>query len=387
MELQILREPTYPKIEKRRNAKMNKILARFLVALVIVSLCIIPMAGSNGGVQAADHTPPALTPISPSISYPTPIAPSGGTDMTRPTFQWTNVPGAQLYELTISQGYKHKYTYFVAPYNCGVSTCTFTPSKALAALKPYEWWVATYSNGSWSYWSGEADFTVYKTFNSTFNNTKGAAGWYGVYGIWGLAGGSAFSPGGVYGWSNMAHTGIYDTYTYQVNVYRSGMGSPDYWNNLYFNGDPSSIGYSGAGMWNNTYMFNWSNDGYISLWLISGGVYYSALGTTYIGWPINSSGANVVGVAYNSLTTLTGLYINYVQVALCYCGSFTHGQVGVGFAESGAADYFAVDSATLVPGAPAYLVTPPDNSSPEFVPFVIDDQNATPLGDGPSVTH
>ena len=365
-------------IEKKGNEKMNKKLSRTLVALVIVSLCAIPMAGSNGGVLASAQTPPALMPFSPSTAIPTPETPSAGTINAKPTFQWVNT-GAQLYQIQVYSGSKRLYTYNVYSYSCGYAYCTFALPKTLKVNATYTWYVWGYFYPYWSPNGPGLSFTVYAPFKSTFK--KNMAGWYPVNGNWFVSGGFLQTPGSNATWANIAHTGIYDIYTYEASVYL-----PNNANNgviLYFNGSPSPL--NSGGTWNNGYALDvwpYFQGGVYLIAMLSGGDLSYLVNWTSNPSLFNPTGWNILGVTYNTLTHWSAFYINYILVASGPLSTFTNGQVGIAGDLAPGNDMF-VDYATLVSGSPAYLT--PVGNNPSMVKAVqIDDKNVT-SGGNPSM--
>jgi len=206
------------------------------------------------------------------------------------------------------------------------------------------------------------------------------AGWYPVNGNWSVSGGFLQTPDSNSTWANIAHTGIYDIYTYEARVYL-----PNAYNGvvLYVNGSPSPLNYSDS--WNNGYALDvWPYylGGEYSIFMVSGGVGSSILDWTSNPSLFNPTGWNTLGVTYNTLTHWSAFYINYILVASGPLNTLTNGQVGIAGYLSPGSDMF-VDYATLVSGSPAYLN--PVGNNPSMVKAVqIDDKNVT-SGGNPSM--
>src|SRR5205807_1273763 len=101
---------------------------------------------------------------SPSFSFsvvappaPTPITPAGTINSTTPTFSWSAVTGAALYDLWVD-GLSPFQSQIIRQQNIAINS--FTQGAALAKGS-YRFWVrAINANGNAGNWSGEVDFTI-----------------------------------------------------------------------------------------------------------------------------------------------------------------------------------------------------------------------------------
>jgi hypothetical protein len=90
------------------------------------------------------------------LSTPLPDGPFGTTTNPKPTFGWTTVPGANYYELWVSDAYGS--TVIWNPHVVGNS---FTPTTALAVGANYQYWLRARTDaGAASAWSNAYSFTI-----------------------------------------------------------------------------------------------------------------------------------------------------------------------------------------------------------------------------------
>jgi hypothetical protein len=89
----------------------------------------------------------------------TPKTPSGTITDTTPTFTWTKITGATQYQYELKKGGTVVYTKTASSGLCGTSTCSQTPTTALAYAS-YTWHVRAYVSGGWKVWSASKAFTV-----------------------------------------------------------------------------------------------------------------------------------------------------------------------------------------------------------------------------------
>ena len=92
-------------------------------------------------------------------TVPTPQSPTGNITDKTPTYKWTKVSGATQYRYQLVKGSTTIYTKTVASSACGSSTCSNTPTTALAAAS-YKWKVQAKVGGVWKAYSAFLAFTV-----------------------------------------------------------------------------------------------------------------------------------------------------------------------------------------------------------------------------------
>jgi hypothetical protein len=97
----------------------------------------------------------AVSPNMPKIQ-----SPKGEVSTVNPTYVWTPVNGAVIYQYQVWQG-----TTIImdkSPDNevCGQTTCERTPKQSLTAGKTYKWRVRAFVSGTWKAWTAFSEFTV-----------------------------------------------------------------------------------------------------------------------------------------------------------------------------------------------------------------------------------
>ncbi len=352
---------------------MNKLTHRVITFLAVAAFILLAQGGAAAPVQAAGNPSSngflAQTPISPNGGggfAPTAISPSGATEFTTPTFIWSAIPGAAMYNIYIYKGRKYFYAAYVYSYNCGITFCQYTPPIKFPTGAEYAWAVSSdVVNVGWSNWGNVLYFTAYSPFSSSFSNSKG---WAPVYGTWAAHGGDYIgrqSSSGYYVASAYYTKGQYDTYTYETRSEMVGCSDCD--TILYFNGNPLS-GITSSGDWENTYYFQYNDDGNYSIYEVYVGTYHEI--TSGTSSAITPSW-NILTVTYNGTTDFAQFFINHVFVADEYLGDFRYGYVGVGAYTYGptASELLYVDYANLMAGAPDSQVSSGVTPAANFVHF------------------
>ena len=300
-----------------------------------------------------------------------PISPSGPIETATPTFTWSKVDIATAYNLILYKGANLVYSKVVYPPACGTSTCLLTPTKGLTQGS-YTWQISA-NEGGWTTSSGMS-FTISLPFDSTFGSTTG---WTPLNGKWSKSSGTYKSPGLPDMFVSSVHSGIYDNYTYEVRINRTGCINCA--NGLYINGSPSPLTVEGE--WNSGYLFEVSNGGYWSLWRLDGGSEINYDPWTYAP-DIVSSEWDILTVTYNSGTQMMQLFINYQLVSVWYMSSPTSGKVGITFYRdsTSAGNKFYVDYARLTGDAPASIVAG-TSIGPDIIPKYESDVVPAVVGD------
>ena len=328
---------------------MRTKLYRFLVVIIVVSFCVTPLSGLQSNVRAQGEIPPPPSPINgPTggqvLAAPTVLSPSGPIETTTPTFTWTKDTSGLAYALWLYKGSKLIYVLLLAPTTCGSSTCLYTPTKVLKAGITYTWFIEAYEAGGWTSYS-YTSFTIALPFYSSFGSTSG---WTALNGKWSKKKGSYTSAGLPVLFASSKHSGIYNIYTYEARIMRTGSS---YSHGLYFNGSPLPL--NSDGDWNSGYQF-FVSGGSWSLWRMDSGVY-----TGMVPWTSNSAivaGWNVLTVTFNADTHFVQFFINYQLVAVGSLSTYTSGNVGVTFYRDSSASNIYVDYALLTRDAPASIV-------------------------------
>ncbi|MFH2040318.1 MAG: C39 family peptidase, partial [Chloroflexota bacterium] len=273
---------------------------------------------------------------------PTPLKPSGTITDRTPTYQWSKVSGATYYQYQLYRGTTLVYTKTVSSGACGATTCSNTPTNTLA-YATHKWRVRAKVGGVWKAWSPYKYFRVSVpityAFNSTFNGSK--AGWWKVTGNWYLAGGKLRSFGVSNAFSSAKHSNNYANFTYEARMYRTG--ETNWANNLVIRGRPTVL--SSTKSWSPSYIFEYSNSGYFSVWEISS----SGVETVLKGWTTSSA---IVKNGWNTLKVVAvnsslKFYINNILVWSGFDGTLKTGQVGFSFYRDATAGRLDVDWARL----------------------------------------
>jgi len=191
-------------------------------------------------------------------------------------------------------------------------------------------------------------------FDSSF--TGDHAGWAPVVGTWKLEGENFYTSIGTGGsYNGIVHNGVYKDMVYQVRMYRSGCIGCG--NEIIIRGagkpDPN-------GVWATGYYFDYTNNGYFSIWKLVDGQVFALVPWVYSPY-IKKGGLNTLKVVIGGASIL--YYINNVLHAAGTDTSISvAGQTGIDFYTSSgalsseaAADKLYVDWARLTLGANAVV--------------------------------
>jgi len=276
------------------------------------------------------------------VTVPTPKTPSGTITDRTPTYTWTKVTGATNYQYQLYRGTTLVYNKTVSSGACGSTTCSNTPTNTLA-YAAYKWRVKAKIGGIWKAWSAYKNFTVEEPttgFNSSFNGSK--AGWYNVKGTWNIFGGKYLRSSGLESkFSSARHSNNYDNFTYQARMYRTGETSLA--NNLVIRGRPTV--FSSSYNWAPSYIFEYTNSGYFSVWEISSTGVETALKTWTTSSAIVKNGWNTLKVVASNASLK--FYINNTLIWSGSDATLKTGQVGFSFYRNVSAGTLDVDWATL----------------------------------------
>jgi hypothetical protein len=207
-----------------------------------------------------------------------------------------------------------------------------------------------------------ANFTLSVTgFDSQFNGS--ADGWFTVKGAWKISSGKYLSSVGVAKkYASVMHVGTYENFTYTVKMKRSGVcTSTACASGIIIRGNPVLL--NTYGDWKPSYTFNYTNDGYVSVWKVSSGGKYIALKKwAYSGYVNRKTYWNTLKVVANGKSLKF-----YINTKLIWSGSdttLTTGNVGFQFGRDGSAGTLLVDSATLTPISGSTSLDVPEEVAP-----------------------
>ena len=138
---------------------MKKYLRTILILLVVIGLALSPASSVRAlSSQPVEPAAAAYRPLN-VVGVPVPSAPKGTVLVLTPTYKWSKVTAATQYQIVLYQGLVTKYTRLVPSSACGTTTCSNTPTTALAA-GAYTWKVQAMVSGVWKPLSTALAFTV-----------------------------------------------------------------------------------------------------------------------------------------------------------------------------------------------------------------------------------
>lgn len=244
-----------------------------------------------------------------------------------------------------SQGYSGVWTYMPSLIN---GRRTFAYAQLGSALYAVAGYNNTYLTSA-ERWSIEAFLPLIANasfnklgFNSQFNGS--AAGWYSQGGAWYVGANDLYTEGEVGLWSSAYYDTQFANFDYQARMIRYGSESSA--NKLIIRGTPDPL--SPTRQWYNEYMFEYTRDGYYSIWKAVAGNPAVALQNWTLSPAIN------MGEAWNTLRVIAGgnsffFFINDILVWSGTDDSLASGLEGVGMyrPDPSSGDVLRVDWATL----------------------------------------
>lgn len=299
---------------------MSKIsnLSRFAIAALLVVL--LSASTSLHSSAAADNPS-----VRDAANVPTQLFPASTIPIKRIIYIWTEVPGATAYQLQVNQNTTRILNKTLNASVCVAGTCSFRHDIDLGNAA-YNWRVRATVGGVVQAFSPWMSFTVAVStpvtgFYSTF--TADALGWVIHKGLWYLENSNYFTTAGVQGYaSTISHLDDYGTFTYEVRMRRDGcVGNA---NVIAIRGNPT-LDY--VGWWNTEYTFDYTNNGYFSIWRDYYGTYTALRDWTYTN-TINQGGWNTLKVKANGSSLY--FYINNVLVWTGSDSTYASGRVGIG---------------------------------------------------------
>jgi hypothetical protein len=278
------------------------------------------------------------------LAKPTPISPHDTILSTMPTYKWTKITGATIYQYQVYKG-TTKILDKSPDYDdvCGTTTCEKMPNYTLG-YNVYKWRVRAYKAGVWSAWSAYMFFTVSPPgFNSQFNGTM--SGWARKSGgTWTINSNMWLYTLGIAGkWSAAYKTNRkYSDFDYEAKLWRNGK------NTTYIAARMGpSVGTDER--WYPGYIFGYTNTGDYAVFRLN----TDGSTTTIQGWTLS---ATVHQNDWNTLRVVAKgnqfwYYINGTLVKTFTDSTFTRGFVGVqAYRNTTTTQYsFFVDYAKLTP--------------------------------------
>jgi len=261
------------------------------------------------------------------VIQPEPINPTSATPTHKPTYKWTAVPDATNYIFQVYKGSTKVFGRLISSLRCGTNYCAYTPDVFLQD-ESYQWRVQAKVGGIWREFSSFKWFNVATDFHYTFNDLSDLELWNTVYGPWNLKNSWYRSSGDKFKVNSVVHDGLYPTFTYIVRMRR--INDANTANRLYVRGTPYPLGENKS--WKNGYYFQYTNNGYFSVWKAVNGTLTKIAGWTFTP-AINQFGWNTMKVTGQG--HILKFYINDQIVWGGLDSSLPIGKVGIGFVKDG----------------------------------------------------
>jgi hypothetical protein len=289
--------------------------------------------------------------VSAPLVIPAPVIPSGIIIDTTPTYAWTKVAGATLYQYYIYKGITLIYAKTIPASTCGVTVnCLNTPAPVLP-IATYTWKVRALVGGIWSAFSPLQLFNLVRlgpAFNSTF--TSNALGWVPVNGTWGrTTTGYYYTPGVSNFFASARNSNYYGPLTFQVRLKRVG-SCTSCGNYIIIRGTPAPLAAFDKA-WNKGIQFEYTNTGSFSIWRADNGA-WTAIKTWTSSTTIIKNDWNILKISASAGNMK--FYINGTLVWIGAVNAAPVGQIGFGtFNTNPVANYLYVDYASINPVATA----------------------------------
>lgn len=296
----------------------SSILRRLAIVALIAVLILLSFSVSPGKAR------PLPIP-SASTTVPTQVFPLDGSvlPIKRIIYIWAAVPNATQYQLLVFRDTTQILSRALGATICISGTCAYRHDLDLADGN-YNWKIRATVAGVAQPYSPSQYFAVSVPLTGFYSPfTTEAVGWFVHKGLWNLESSNYFTTLGVARYAaTISHQGNYNTLTYEVRMKRAGCVSCA--NVIAIRGNPEL---DATGWWNTEYTFDYTNNGYISVWRDSYGTYTPLLNWTY-------SSAIVQG-GWNTLKVKADgpylyFYINNTLVWSGYDGAYPSGRVGIG---------------------------------------------------------
>ncbi len=297
------------------------------VTIIVVVLFILSFTLN---MARAEALPPAGDGSGLDVVGPAPITPEGNIFTTLPEFKFTENPAATNYKIKVFNATTLELVYTFSGFSCDSGVCALLPTTALKNANlsgkngHYYWKVRAYVNGGWQPFSEKAYFTVISTgFTSTF--TSDMLKWKVVFGKWVLANANYLKTNGTFGtYSSVVRKELtVNQLVYEVTMKRDSLVEDDNYIYVYGDVNPLDEDYD----WNSYYSFDYSSDGYVSIWKRVDGAW-----TTVLDWVPDP---NVKPGDWNTLTVWLNepdivFYLNGYYMGSVTDTTFDSGFVGIG---------------------------------------------------------
>jgi hypothetical protein len=276
------------------------------------------------------------------VLVPAPMSPHGTLLDSTPTYKWSVVSGANIYQYQVWRGSTKVLDKSPdAEDVCGATTCEKSPAYTLD-YNLYKWRVRALKGGVWSAWSGYMEFNVSPAgFSSSFNNEM--AGWTKKTGKdYFKSATYIYTPGLTDKWSSIYRPNAqYTDFIYTVRMKKSAGTSSNYI--LVRMGTKVE---ATEGVWYPGYYFGYDNSGRASIYKIdpvmNANMIHSA--TTSL---INKYGWNTIKV--KAIGWKFWFYVNGCLVKYFTDTDFPRGYIGItSFRDGTDQQSFYVDNASLV---------------------------------------
>lgn len=310
------------------------------VTIVLLAAFLIPMGSASAQEEKG------------AVTVPTLQAPRLVISLTTPTYKWSKISAASLYQLQVYQGSTVKIDMNITTASCS-TICKYTPSSTLS-YSTYKWRVRTKVGGVWKDWTAFTYFIVSPAFNAQFNGN--ANGWASLGGTWYIGTEYIYTSGVSSGYSSNVYRTVttYSNFDFSARVRHptgalaagmavrmgTNLGSNNYW-------------YPG-------YMFYYTNDGKFAIYRRYGDGASVALVNYTTTSAIDPYDWNVLRVI--AVGPTFHYYINGNLVASVPDVNYASGYVGFTMYSSGTDESFQVDWARLNPLDLSFKVT--DTISP-----------------------
>ena len=254
---------------------------------------------------------------------PLTIFPDESVATHKPTYKWSKVNNASDYIVQVYQGATKRFAKMVPASVCGATDCSITPLWIVADGN-YQWRVRAKVNGTWRAFSSFEDFNVATEFHYQFTLPSSLDRWNTAFGPWNLKNGWYRSAGLSYYLNSVFHNGLYPTFSYIVRMRR--INNSGHTNRLFVRGTVHPL--DSFKDWETGYAFQYSNDGYFSVYKTVNGT-FTALQNWTSTTAINPYGWNKLKV--KGLGSGFRFYINDLLVWSGSDSSLDSGKVGAGF--------------------------------------------------------
>ena len=260
-----------------------------------------------------------------------------------PRYVWLKEIDATQYQLQLLKGTTTIYTKTVNAAVCGVTNCLYTPTNVLSP-GDYKWRLRAVAGGVWGGWTAAYNFRVIEdpSFFSDFNTNMD--GWSAITGNWRIAGSKVLKTEGVldqfasvyYQDNNFAN------FRYQVKMKRAATGCSTCPTGFIIRGGIQPLGTQS--LWNQGYLFAYSNSGTVAVYRMDGGSIITLL-TATPSTAVVQNGWNTLRV--DAIGSGLKFYVNNELVYSGVDANYTIGKIGITmFNNSSAGNALYVDWAS-----------------------------------------